>query len=267
VSPDWQVLERPYTSWHGIFAKLKPGVSLERARAAMHAVFQQVTRERLAGQGELPPGVKEEILAERLNTEPAGRGFSAVRKQYVQPLRILFGVVALLLLIACANFANLLLARGLSRSKEVALREALGAGRARLVRQLMIESVLIALLGGLLALAPAITLARVLLAPLPDGASPIALPVGLDGRVVLFTLPSRGTGRPADRVHAGAAGRDGRAAAHAAEPPRRRADRGSVLSLLLKQSGVIVLTGVAAAGLGPALRAVRRDPASVLRVD
>lgn len=188
ISPDWHVLERPYTSWHKIFARLRPGVSIDRARAVMHTTFQQIVRERLPGQGQLPPGVEEAILAERLSVEPAARGFSTVRTRYVQPLWILMGVVGVLLFIASSNVANLLLVRGLSRSKEIAMREALGAGRARIVRQLMLESVILALLGGVIALVPAIVLARVLLSSLPSGTSPVELLVSLDARVVLFAL-------------------------------------------------------------------------------
>jgi predicted permease len=188
VSPDWQVLERPYTSWHQILAGLQSGVSIDRARSALNGLFQQITRERLPGQGELPPSVRDEILAERLTVSPAARGLSMVRQQYMQPLWILLGVVALLLLIACANFANLLIARGLSRSREIALRTALGGGRGRVVRQLMVEGLLLALAGGLLALVPAISLASVLLSLLPDGATPTELVVGLDSRVILFSL-------------------------------------------------------------------------------
>jgi predicted permease len=188
VSPDWQVLERPYTSWHQILARVQPGVPIDRARVALDGLFQQITRERLSGQGQLPPSVRDEILAERLTISPAARGLSTVRQQYTQPLRILLGVVALLLLIACANFANLLIAHGLSRSKEMALREALGVGRGRLVRQLMIESLLLGLLGGVLALVPGISLARFLLSVLPDGTSPTELIVALDSRVILFSL-------------------------------------------------------------------------------
>jgi len=187
VSPDWQVLERPSTSWHRMFGRLKPGVTIAGAQSAMNVIFQQIARERLPALGELPASVKTEILAERLSVEPGARGLSTVRTRYLQPLRILMGVVALLLLIACANFANLLVARGMSRAKEIALREALGASRIRLVRQLIIESVIFALLGGAAALVPAIALARVLLSLLPSGTSPTELVIGLDARVILFS--------------------------------------------------------------------------------
>ena len=187
VAPDWQVLERPYTSWHRILGRLEPGVSVAGAQSALNAVFQQIVRERLAGQGELPPGVKDEILAERLDVEPAARGLSAVPARYGPPLRILMSVVGLLLLIACANFANLLLTRGIARAKEIALREALGAGRARIVRQLMLESVILALVGGAVALIPAIALARALLSLLPAGTSPTELAIDLDARLAFFS--------------------------------------------------------------------------------
>ena len=188
VSPDWQVLERPSTSWHRMLGRLQPAVTIPGAQSAMNVIFQQIAHERLPALGEVPASVKNEILAERLSVESGARGFSTVRTRYVRPLRILMGVVALLLVIACANFANLLLARGMSRAKEIALREALGAGRARLVRQLVLESVMLALLGGAAALLPAIALARVLLSLLPSGTSPTELAIGLDARVVLFSI-------------------------------------------------------------------------------
>jgi predicted permease len=188
VSPDWQVLERSSTSWHRIFGRLEPGVTMAGAQSAMNVAFQQITRERLPALGALPASVRNEILAERLSVEPGARGFSTVRARYLQPLRILMGVVALLLLIACANFANLLLARGMSRGKEIALREALGAGRVRLVRQLVLESVILALLGGAAALVPAVALAAILLSLLPSGTSPPELVIGLDARVVVFSI-------------------------------------------------------------------------------
>ena len=189
VWPDWQVLERS-TSWHQIFGVLAPSVSIERARNAINGHFQQITREQLRGAGELPPGVREEVLAERVTLLPAARGLSTVRGTFTQPLSILLGVVALLLLIACANFANVLIARGLSRTKEMALRDALGVGRGRLLRQLTIESVMLAIIGGAIALVPAVALARVLLTQLPNDAAstPEELIVGLDLRVLLFSF-------------------------------------------------------------------------------
>ncbi len=157
---------------HGI-ARLKPGVTIEQARIDMQRVtnyLAQVYPEADKDMGATLTPLKETIIGEV-------RGF----------LLLLLGAVGFVLLIACVNVANLLLARGNARSREIAVRSALGAGTARLVRQMLTESVLLAALGGMLGLAFAAAGTRAALAALP-ATLPRADEVGIDGHVLWFTI-------------------------------------------------------------------------------
>jgi len=118
---------------------------------------------------------------------PAGKGHMGLRQRYGTPLRLLFAMVVIVLLIACTNVANLFLARGASRSKEVAVRLSLGAGRARLVRQMLTESMLLALAGGALGLAVAFVSTRFITSAFAVGESPILIDAKLGWRIFAFT--------------------------------------------------------------------------------
>jgi putative ABC transport system permease protein len=172
------LLSNRNNGWLSVLALLKPGVSREQAQAEIEAVAK-ADRAAEARPGPAPTAVLVSIDA----------GNPTDRRQMVAVAQLLFGVVALVLLIACANVANLLLSKAVSRRREVAIRLALGAHRARIVRQLLTESILLAMLGGAGGVLLAVAVMQLFQAmPPPQSALPIALTPALDSRVLVFAL-------------------------------------------------------------------------------
>ena len=178
--------------WLRLMGRLKPGATPEQARASLELILQQTALEHRAarvarGANTLKPLGPEDYP--RLVAYPGSQGETNRRQYYQKPLYILLGVVGLVLLIACANVANLLLARSAAREKEIAVRLAIGAGRRRLIRQLLTESLLLAGLGGALGVLLAFWIKDGLLAVGEwGGQSMAALEPRLDLRVLGFTL-------------------------------------------------------------------------------
>ena len=170
--------------WLTVMGRLKPGWSLERAGASMQSVSPAVFTSSLPAN--YPAVSVKDYLALRLMAEPAGRGVSYLREQYTEPLWLLLGIAGLVLLIACANLANLMLARASAREREIAVRLAIGASRGRLVRQLMAESLLISALGALLGVLAAQVLSRVLVSLLSTEGNPVFVSLDRDWRVFAF---------------------------------------------------------------------------------
>jgi predicted permease len=179
-------LEDSVNSWLNLIGRLTPGSSVARAEAELNVALAQHLRQ-LAGPS-IKPEQEQEIRKANIALSPGSGGVSFLRYLYTDALYILMAVVGLVLLIACANVANLLLARATAREKEMSMRLALGAGRMRLIRQLLVESLLLAGLGGAVGVALASWMTRLLLAGISTGDRMVPLDVAPDGRVLGFTL-------------------------------------------------------------------------------
>lgn len=178
------LLANPNPPWLRIVARLKPGATVKQGEALLQIMFRRALTE----QGSLPPATIDEMMRRlHMGLEPSGKGFSEQRQAFAQPLIILMVLVGLVLLIACVNIANLLLARSAARSREMAVRLALGAGRARLWRQLLTESLLLALMGGAAGFLFSQWGAKALQAAVASGNISIHLDLQPDARVFAFT--------------------------------------------------------------------------------
>jgi len=179
-------LDQRLSWWLKVVGRPKPGVDAQRAVARLKILAPAVFAATIPAS--LLPDRQREYAADTFEIKPAAGGISELRVQVQQSLKILMAVVCLLLMIACANVANLLLARAANRQKEIAVRMAVGAGRWRLIRQLLVESALLAAAGAALGILFAQWGSRLLVGLLSSAGQQVFLDLTMDARVLGFTV-------------------------------------------------------------------------------
>ena len=176
--------------WVNVFGRMKPGVTELQAKAALQPFFHQMLEMEVREKdfARAAPETRQRFLTMWIDLLPASKGDSELRRQFSSALLVLTAIVGLVLLIACANVANLLIARATARQKEIAVRLALGASRPRIISQLLIESLVLAITGGIAGLALAVWMDRALLGFLPTGDTPLTISSTPDWRIMSFNL-------------------------------------------------------------------------------
>jgi len=178
------------TRWMQVLGRLRPNVTLQQAQIGLQPWFKAMLDEdtRRTGFPRITAERRKQFLASRIELTPAAQGHSSLRRRLSQPLWVLFAITTVLLGLACLNVAGLFLARGSARDREISTRLALGASRGRIGRQLLTDSLLFALAGGLLGVALAAPAMRALIAFLPRDVAANALQSAVDSRLLLFAL-------------------------------------------------------------------------------
>ena len=192
MEPEWSWMraDSRRARWVQVFARLKPGYTVETAAAPLQGLFTQIRLYEIT----LPEAKdwsaysREQFLKGKLLVTGAASGFSPLRNDFSTGLIVLMCMVGLVLLIACANVANLMIARAFMRQKELAVRLSLGASRGRLVRQMLVESGVLSLLGGVAGVGLAVALTRTLLAFVPSDGQPLSITARPDLRILGFTV-------------------------------------------------------------------------------
>ncbi len=176
--------------WVNVFGRLKPGVTAAQAKASLQPFFHGMLDMEVKQEAfnNASAEVRQRFLQNIIDVLPGSQGRNYLRRQLSTPLWVLMALTAGVLLIACANVAGLLIARATSRQKEIAIRLAIGAGRLRIVRQLLVESLLLSAAGGVLGLILALATDRLLLVFLPPDTTSLKLSAALDPRMLLFTI-------------------------------------------------------------------------------
>jgi predicted permease len=187
MTPTWDGLFDRRVIWLQLVGRLRPGVTERRAEASLEPYYHGLLIMEMAAMKFRSESSRVRFATKPLIFVPAAKGVSDLRDEFTNPLLILSGIVGLLLLIACANVANLLLARAVGRQKEIAVRLAVGASRFRLVRQLVAESLILSLAGGAIGILFAWWTGSALLGLLADSAN-LPLTANPDLRVLGFTL-------------------------------------------------------------------------------
>ena len=190
VMPGMNDLEDRRSSWANIVARLKPGVSRDQAEAAMTPLWRSIRADELSNiKNKTDLFAKHFVAESKLLLLDESRGFSPLREQIQAPLLIVMAMVGLVVLMACVNVSSLLLVRAAARVKEMSIRYAMGAGRGQIIRQLLVEGLLLGLLGGLMGLLFAPLVSAFLVRRIAgDTATEMPFSAHLDLRILLFNF-------------------------------------------------------------------------------
>ncbi|HVG21095.1 MAG TPA: ABC transporter permease, partial [Blastocatellia bacterium] len=188
MTPNWDGLNDNKDYWLAILGRLKPGLSRAQAEEAFAPVYRGILEDVLPLLGAWSPESQQRFVDQKMVLDSGARGRPILQREAREPMLILMGMVGLVLLIACANVANLLMARGAARQREIAIRMALGASRWRLVRQFLVESLVLSLGGGMAGLLIAWWTISVLVGAIPASFGALGLSPELDSRLLVFTV-------------------------------------------------------------------------------
>jgi predicted permease len=190
MTPGWNALEDRRTRWVQVFGRLKPGVTPEQAKAALAPLYKALISDEVQQEAfrNATKYTRDQFLRSYIEVLPGAQGRPQFRERFSRPLTVLMCITGFVLLIACANVANLLLARATARQKEMAVRLALGAKQSRIISQLLLESVLLSVAGGIAGMVLAIWMNHYLLSVMPQGASPLPIRATPDLRIFGFTF-------------------------------------------------------------------------------
>jgi len=188
ISGDTTLLRQPIAAWLRAIGRLKPGATVDGIGPRLTGLLRQWMQHDAGYPANWMPDVLQGLPRQVIDVVPAGAGVGIMREQYRTQLRILLGVCGLVLLIACANVANLLLARAAARRGQTAVRVAIGASRRQIVVQALVESILLAIAGGIVGLAVAVGTARLLLALAFAGASFVPIETSPSPIVLAFAF-------------------------------------------------------------------------------
>jgi hypothetical protein len=189
ATPDWDDLEDRRGQWLNIIGRLRSGESLRQAEASVNPLWYSVRSEEFKKLGTQSERSREAFLGKtHLTLLDGAKGFSPLRSDMRTPLLVIMGMVVLVLAMACVNTASLLLVRAAARVREFSMRYALGASRARVIRQLLLEGLLLGLMGAVLGVALAPQVLQVLISWIGSSAGETPLSTSLDASVLGFTL-------------------------------------------------------------------------------
>ena len=188
ITPTWNDLDKRRSMWLNVIARIKPGVSRQAAEASANVLYHQILEQELKEISEVNQRFSQLFVRKHVFLLRGRAGQPGMDRQYQAPLMILMSIVGLVLLIACANVANLLMARSAARQKEIAIRLAIGASRRQIIRQLLVESLLLAGIGGAAGLLVAAWVSDGLVNFVPADSMMRNFTISPDARVLAFNF-------------------------------------------------------------------------------